>query len=202
MLAAEAGRSGAIESVERGERVEDEQLIERACAGERGAFDVLYERYFARVYGFVARRIGNRADVEETVQEVFLGVFTGLASFRGEGAFAAWILGIARRTIAGRFKKKQHATIPLDEAGEVPPIDLFVPALRREPTPLEHYECGERIARIEAAAAEELSAEQRSLFALHHLEHLPIHEIAARLAKSEDSIKSNLYRTRRVLLSR
>lgn len=199
MLAAEPGRVGAIESVERGE---DERLVERACAGERGAFDALYERYFARVYGFVARRIGNRADVEETVQEVFLGVFTGLASFRAEGAFAAWILGIARRTIAGRFKKKQHATIPLDEASEAPSLDLFVPTLRREPTPLEHYECGERIARIEAAATEELSAEQRNLFALHHLEHLPIHEIAARLAKSEDSVKSNLYRTRRVLLAR
>lgn len=182
--------------------VDDESLIERACGGERAAFDLLYERYFPRVYAFVARRIGNRADVEETVQDVFLAVFTGLASFRREGAFAAWVLGIARRTIAGRFKKKRHATIPLDDAGEAPTVDPWVPTLRPEPTPLEHYECGERLARIEAAAADELSAEQRTLFAMHHLEHLPIQEISLRLAKSEDSIKSNLYRTRRVLLSR
>ena len=170
MLAAEPGRVGAIETVE---RVEDERLVERACTGERAAFDVLYERYFARVYAFVARRIGNRADVEETVQEVFLGVFTGLASFRAEGAFAAWVLGIARRTIAGRFKKKQHATIPLDEAGEPEILELLAPTVQREPTPLEHYECGERLARIEAATGE-LSSEQRRLFALHHLEHVPI----------------------------
>lgn len=199
MLAAELGRVVSIEAVE---DTGDERLVERACAGDRAAFDVLYERYFARVYAFVARRIGNRADVEETVQEVFLGAFTGLGSFRGEGAFAAWVLGIARRTVAGRFKKRQHATVPLDEAGDAAPVDLFVPTLRREPTPLEHYECGERIARIEAAAADELSPEQRTLFTLHHLEHLPIHEIAAQLAKSEDSVKSNLYRARRVLLSR
>lgn len=199
MLAAEPGR---FEPETTFERVDDVGLVERACAGERAAFDVLYGRYFGRVYAFVARRIGNRADVEETVQDVFLGVFTGLASFRREGAFAAWVLGIARRTIAGRFKKKQHATIPLDDAGEAPPLDPWIPALRPEPTPLEHYECGERFARIEAAAEGELSAEQRRLFTLHHLEHLPIQEISARLAKSEDAIKSNLYRTRRVLLSR
>ncbi len=195
MRAAELGRREAVEGVE------DERLVERACEGDRTAFDLLYERYFARIYAFAARRIGNRADVEETVQEVFLGVFTGLASFRGEGAFAAWVLGIARRTIAGRFKKKRHATVPLDETAEPPIIDWFAPTLQREPTPLEHYECGERIARLEAASAGELSAEQRRLIRLHHLEHLPINEIAARLAKTEDSIKSHLYRARRVLLS-
>jgi RNA polymerase sigma-70 factor (ECF subfamily) len=195
MRAAELGSRTPVEGVE------DERLVERACGGDRAAFDLLYERYFARIYAFAARRIGNRADVEETVQEVFLGVFTGMASFRGEGAFAAWVLGIARRTIAGRFKKKRHATVPLDEAAEPPILDWLAPTLQREPTPLEHYECGERIARIEAASADELSAEQRRLFRLHHLEHLPIHEIATRLAKSEDSIKSHLYRARRVLLS-
>jgi RNA polymerase sigma factor (sigma-70 family) len=111
------------------------------------------------------------------------------------------VLGVARRTVAGRFKKKLHATVPLDAAGEAQTLELLVPTVRREPTPLEHYECGERMARIEAAA-EDLSREQQRLFELHHLEHLPIHEIASRLAKSEDAVKSNLYRARRVLLSR
>jgi len=196
-----AARTDRQEQRSTQQRVVDESLVERACEGDRAAFDALYARYFPRVYAFVARRLGNRADVEETVQDVFLGVFTGLASFRREGAFAAWVLGIARRTIAGRFKKKRHATIPLDDAGDAPQLDPWVPSARPEPTPLEHYECQERLARIEAAAEALLSAEQRRLFALHHLEHLPIQEVSARLAKSEDSIKSHLYRTRRVLLS-
>jgi RNA polymerase sigma-70 factor (ECF subfamily) len=191
-----------LERTDEFEVIGDEELLARVCAGERSAFDLLYDRYFPRVHAFVARRIGNRADVEETVQEVFLGVFTSLPSFRGESAFAAWVLGVARRTIASRFKKRRHPTIPLHESDEEPAVDLLGPAVRREPTPLEHYECGERMARIEAATETELSAEQRRLFRLHHLEHLPIHEIAARLAKSEDSVKSNLYRTRRILLSR
>jgi RNA polymerase sigma factor (sigma-70 family) len=181
----------------------DEELIERVVGhGDRAAFEMLYERYFPRVYAFVARRLSNRADVEETVQEAFFGIFAGLGSFRAEGAFAAWVLGVARRTVAGRFKRKQHVTVPLDEMSEAESLDLGAPGCHREATPLEHYECGERLARLQAAAEGELNAEQRRLFELHHLEHVPIDELATLVAKSADSVKSNLYRARRLLLSR
>src|SRR5262245_15884763 len=195
-------RMAAAGQVQRTKGLADEELIERVVIrGDRAAFDRLYERYFPRVFAFVARRIANRADVEETVQEVFLGVFSGLGSFRAEGAFAAWVLGVARRTVAGRFKKRRHTTVPLDDFAEADSLDRGAPDLRREATPLEHFECGERLARLQQAADRELSAEQRRLFELHHLEHLPIHEIAARIEKSEDSVKSNLYRARRLLLA-
>jgi RNA polymerase sigma-70 factor (ECF subfamily) len=58
----------------------DDVLIERIQAGDQAAFNLLYERYFGRVFGYVARRINNRADAEEAVQEVFLAVFSSLHS--------------------------------------------------------------------------------------------------------------------------
>ena len=76
----------------------DDVLIERIQAGDETAFDLLYTRYFPRVFSFVARRIANRADVEETVQEIFLAVFSSLGSYRREASFASWVLGIARNT--------------------------------------------------------------------------------------------------------
>ena len=42
--------------------VADEVLVERVRSGDQGAFGEMYERYFARVYHFVARRLRNRAD--------------------------------------------------------------------------------------------------------------------------------------------
>jgi RNA polymerase sigma-70 factor (ECF subfamily) len=181
--------------------IPDEALIERVTGGDEAAFEILYERYFPRVYRFVDRRMRNRADTEETVQEVFTNVFTSLGSYRGEAPFAAWVLGVTRRTIASRFKKKQHPTVPLADAEEAATLSVAMPMLQREPTPLEHYECEERIGRLERAVAR-LTQEQRTLFELHHLHHRPIHEIAQTLRKSEDAIKSNLYRARRLLLSR
>jgi RNA polymerase sigma-70 factor (ECF subfamily) len=182
--------------------VADEVLVQEILDGRPEAFDLLYKRYIKRIYSFVDKRLHNRADTEETVQEVFIAVFYALESFRGEAAFAAWVLGIARRTVANRFKRKRHPTIPLELDDEPSLVDLLIPAITRGATPLEDYEARERVERLEAAATEALSAEQRKLFELHHLEHRSISEIANRLHKSEDSVKSNLYRARKVLLSR
>jgi RNA polymerase sigma-70 factor, ECF subfamily len=179
--------------------VSDEQLILQIRSGEREAFDLLYERYVGRVYRFVEIRLNNRADVEETTQEVFVNVFSSLATFRAEAPFAAWVLGVARYTIAGRFKKKQHPTVPLetDEHGE-----FEAEAGVQEITPHELYELSERLRQLANAAEHELSPEQQQLFRLHHLEHRPISEVAAILHKTEDAVKSNLYRVRKVLLAR
>jgi RNA polymerase sigma-70 factor (ECF subfamily) len=182
--------------------VADEVLVREILDGRPEAFDLLYKRYIKRVYSFVGRRLHNRADTEETVQEVFIAVFNALESFRGEAAFAAWVLGIARHTIANRFKKKRHPTIPLEAHDEASVVDLLIPTITRGTTPLEDYEARERIERLEVAAAESLSAEQRELFELHHLEHRSISDIASHLHKSEDSVKSNLYRARKALLAR
>ncbi len=177
----------------------DEAVIERIRNGDQEAFNELYERYFPRVYSFVRKRIDNRADVEETVQEVFINVFSSLDSYRVEAPFAAWVFGVSRRTVASRFKRKRHKMVPLD--GHEEPADASA-SIQREPTPLEYYERDERVARLDAAAANELTDEQRRLFEMHHLRHRPIQEIARSLRKSEDAVKSHLYRARKLLLAR
>jgi RNA polymerase sigma-70 factor (ECF subfamily) len=181
--------------------ITDEVLIERTGRGDQEAFEILYERYFARVYRFVSRRLNNRSDVEETVQEVFINVFSSMASFRGEAPFISWVLGLTRRTIAARFKKKRHATVPLDTEDRER-VDPLIQTAHREPTPLEHYEYRERIERMQDAATHRLNASQWKLFQLYHLEHHSIHEIAVATSKSEDAVKSNLYRARKLLLAR
>ncbi len=190
-------------AAERAEAVpaSDEELIERVVGGDEAAFEDLYERYFPRVFNFVQRRLRNRADSEETVQEVFIAVFGSLGSFRGEAAFAAWMLGVTRRTLASRFKKKRHATVSLEVTDERDVVGISSPMVRREPTPEELYEAEERISHLEARARRRLSPEQRRLFELHHLEHRPIQEIARAFHKSEDAIKSTLYRARKLLLA-
>jgi RNA polymerase sigma-70 factor (ECF subfamily) len=179
----------------------DDELVARVREGDEAAFESLYERYLPRIYSFVSKRVPNRADTEEIVQEVFINIFSSIGSFRGEAPFSAWALGLTRRTIANRFKKRRHATVPLIPEEEPETIDLGIPTLRREPTPHDHYECGERISRLEASATRDLTPEQRQLFEMHHLLHRSIQDIARELDKSEDSIKSNLYRARRLLLA-
>ena len=48
------------------------------------AFNLLYERYFRRVYNFSYARLRNHADTEEAVQETFISVFKSIDAYRGE----------------------------------------------------------------------------------------------------------------------
>lgn len=177
----------------------DEALVLRISGGEEEAFTELYERYFKRVYIFVSKRLSNRADVEETVQEVFISVLTSLDGYRGDAPFAAWVFGVTRRTIAARFKRKRHPTVPLSDEDQDVAASVEANHL---PSPLEAYEGEEFLAQVETKLASKLSSEQRQLFRLHHLEDRSISEIAVALDKSENAVKSNLYRARKLLLAR
>lgn len=179
----------------------DEALVDRIRSGEVALFDLLYDRYFSRVYRFLDRRLPSRADTEETVQEVFINLFASLHGFRGEAPFAAWVFGLTRRTLAARFKRKRLPTVPLavddEETGE-----RGAAAMAATPDPHEAYECQERLGRMTRAVREDLSEEQWTLFRLHHLENRSIQEIARTCAKTEDAVKSHLYRARKLLLAR
>ncbi|HXV37232.1 MAG TPA: sigma-70 family RNA polymerase sigma factor [Myxococcota bacterium] len=174
----------------------DEELIARIASGDRAAFALLYARYAPRVRCFVDRRVSNRADAEEISQDVFASVFRGLDSFRGEAPFAAWLFGVTRRTLAYRFRRQRRER---NEAARA--SSGLADALPHAPTPLDHYECRERIEQLERAARA-LSPLQRRLFEMRHLGDRSVREIASITSLSEDSVKSGLYRARRALLSR
>ena len=178
----------------------DEDLVEMIASGDHDAFSNLYDRYFKRVYHFVNRRLNNTADVEETVQEVFINVFSSIDSYRREAPFGAWIFGVTRRTIASRFKKKRHPTVPLDD-GDSDNSFSNQGASAVAPSAIETIEFKERVRTINRLMNNRLTPEQRVLFDMHHVQDRPIHEIAQTLNRSENAIKSNLYRARKILLA-
>jgi RNA polymerase sigma-70 factor (ECF subfamily) len=178
----------------------DEALVDRVRGGDCAAFDELYRRYFTRIYRFLDRRLSNRADVEETVQEVFINLFSSLDGFRGEAPFAAWVFGLTRRTLANRFKRKRATTVPLPTDDAELAHEAGAEA-SRDADPHLAYEFNERLERLQRGL-EDLSNDQWELFRLRHLENRSIEEIAQQLAKSEDAVKSHLYRARKVLLAR
>jgi RNA polymerase sigma-70 factor (ECF subfamily) len=192
----------AARGSEPSQAVPDEDLVDAILGGDKRAFEALYERYFPRIYHFIDKRMYNRADAEEVTQEVFANLFLSLGSFRREAPFAAWAFGVTRRTIAARFKKKRHETVTLSEDDAEQAGRHSLAAVRREPDPHEVYEYNERLNRMQDAASNDLTREQRLLFRLHHIQNRSIQEIARQVAKSEDAVKSHLYRARKLLLAR
>jgi RNA polymerase sigma-70 factor, ECF subfamily len=75
----------------------DESLVAAICAGDRAAFEQLFERHRRRVVRITARFFNRPERVEEIVQEVFTKVYFALDDYSSERgtSFAAWLSRIA-----------------------------------------------------------------------------------------------------------
>src|SRR5262245_8935688 len=72
----------------------DRELVERARAGDRGAFDSLLRRHYDRIYRVAWRLTGSRTEAQDIAQEVCCTLVEKLGSFRGEAKFTTWLMGI------------------------------------------------------------------------------------------------------------
>jgi len=176
--------------------VTDQELVERIRRSEEQAFNLLYDRYFQRVYSFVYLRLRNRADTEEVVQEVFTAAFRSIAGFSGRSSLLAWVYGIAKNTVNNHIRRSRAHEQRLERAE---------PELLRSSwsldncTPEEHL----NLRRSEEAIRERLSAMAEwhaEVFVLRHVENLSIGEIASRVSKSNDAVRSSLYRMKKMLV--
>src|SRR6266700_4791951 len=92
--------------------------LERARRGESEAMSMLYRQFLPGVFGYIAARVPDRATAEDLTSKVFLKMVEGISQLRAtdEAGFAAWLLQIARITVAGYYRKceKQPAFVPLE----------------------------------------------------------------------------------------
>lgn len=83
----------------------DRELVDRAREGSQEAFADLVRRYQVRIFNLARVSTRNDADAEDVAQEIFVRVYRGLRTFRGDSAFRTWLYRIAvnvTRTQAGR----------------------------------------------------------------------------------------------------
>ena len=90
------------------------ELMTAAKRGDRDAFDAIYRRYVARVYGTAYRLTASYEDAEDTTQEVFLRLANKAATISNGVALSAWIY---RTTVncATDCLRRRRPTISLDD---------------------------------------------------------------------------------------
>ena len=174
----------------------DRDLAQRICEGSEEHFNILYSRYFDRVYNFTFRKLRNHAEAEELVQEIFSCVFTSLKSFEGRSSLLSWIYGIMKNNINNYFRRTRMADVPMNDEDRA---RLGLEKACPEYGPDLQLEMKEAVTRFDEALSA-LSDTQYQVFMMRHMENLSIEQIAARTNKSKDSIKSNLYRIKKLLV--
>jgi RNA polymerase sigma-70 factor (ECF subfamily) len=94
----------------------DGELIQRIGAGDRDAFETLYHRYARPVFGLALRRLRDRGQAEDAVQETFAAVWRSASSYRpNRGPGAPWLYAVARNAIVDRIRGQAKAAVRVPE---------------------------------------------------------------------------------------
>ena len=168
-------------------RAEDEQLIMRVAAGDRRAFETLYDRYAATVFGVTMKMLGDRELAEDAVQEIFWRVWKRAASFDRSRAFAPWLFGIAHNYTIDELRRRRVRPQQVFEDDEHP-ILSDIP---------DETDVGEAAVltdqrRIVLEALDQLPEEQRQALLLAYFCGLTQQEIAQKLGNPLGTVKTRM----------
>lgn len=181
--------SKTVENVRlRGGEFDERRLVE-AAQKDAARFLDIYENYFGVVYGFVARRVRQRAETEDLTADVFRKALANLPRFKWTGApFGAWLIRIASNVIVDRANRA--AREGRIESGETASHKA---ELSTQSTQQKDLEESERRARL-FSLIDELADDQRSVIVMRFAEEKNIGEIANDLGRSEGAIKQLQFR--------
>ncbi|MFZ2085526.1 MAG: sigma-70 family RNA polymerase sigma factor [Candidatus Sulfotelmatobacter sp.] len=161
----------------------DERLLIEEAQKDPARFAELYENNFERVYAYVVRRVGDRAETEDLTSEVFHHALANLRRFEWRGIpFAAWLFRIAANLISDRWQRSNREQ------------------LADEPEQMESAQAGgEDFEEVERRATlfrlvNTLPAEQRRVVVLRFVEQKSIKEVAREIRKTEGAVKQLQYR--------
>ncbi|MGN6303020.1 MAG: RNA polymerase sigma factor [Angustibacter sp.] len=162
----------------------DAQLLADVRDGDRGALHTLFLRHEAWVGARVRRRCADPDVVEEVVQDTFLAVWRSADRYGGSGDVAAWIWGIAIRTLLHRVRPRKSVLHRLTHLRTEHDTSAEEAVLER----LEHSDAGLALAR--------LSPELRAVVQATVLDGLTTREAATLLGIPTGTVKSRMSRAR------
>ena len=154
--------------------------IERAARGDMDALALIYNTYAASLMNVAYRLLMSRADAEDAVHDLFVGLPEALRRYKEQGAFEGWLKRIVARICLSRLRS------PSQRGEELPDI---VDQRRHDAT--------DRIA--VADALRELNPSLRAVVVLKEIEGYSHAEIAQMLGISKGASEVRLHRGMRAL---
>ncbi len=178
---------------------DDPAIIEKVIAGDVNAFELLLHRYESLVLHIVRRHLPPD-DAEEKVQDIFIRAYESLPQFKKKSSFKNWLAAIAVRSCYDywreKYKKREVLFSTLSEAQQE-----RIERLLSETAGQNYEEAAQKKEAGELLdwALAHLSAEERMVLELVHLEGLSGKEAAGMLGWSVANVKVRSFRARNKL---
>jgi RNA polymerase sigma-70 factor (ECF subfamily) len=191
-------RSAASNQSRELEAEQDRVLIARAQGGDAAAFRLLVERHQRRAFAIALSVLRDEQDAREVVQEAFLRVYRGLASFTGSSSFFTWFFRIVQNLANDVMRKPARRDVELADNREVDEAEIPLLSRIDGGDPLEVIRRREIRAKIEAALAA-LPPYHRGVIVMREVEGLSYEEMAKVMGVSKGTIMSRLFHARHKL---
>lgn len=170
---------------------DEEALVARAVAGDRGAFARLVEHYQSACYGLAWRLLNDAELAADATQDAFVHAFDAIDRYRG-GLFRSWILRITANAcydILRRAQRRPTQALPDPSAGEAELADRELPA------PADEAARGEMYRHLDAALRM-LPEDQRTAVVLADVYGMDYQQVASLTSSALGTVKSRIHRGR------
>ena len=173
-------------------------LVAKLRGGDADAFDVVYDRFRARVYGFLLRSC-RRADLaDDLLQETFLALARAAPTLREDTDLGAWLFAVARN--AWRAHRRWQL-LDVSRWLVLGAVDEESPLVAGGPTPEDATEASRAAARLERALGD-LPESYREVLLLVGVEGMDQAQVAGVLGVSYATLRKRLSRARELLAER
>jgi RNA polymerase sigma-70 factor (ECF subfamily) len=164
----------------------DAELIARICAADEAALEILYKRYYPKLFRFSLRMTRRLDCVEEVINDVMYVVWKKSPSFRPDTRASTWIFGIAyNKCLKALEEKAQGEHLEWEDA------EALLPGV-----------CDSGLKNLEiedwvAVAFGKLPADQRAVLELAYHQGLHYQEIAQIMDCPENTVKTRMFHARK-----
>ncbi len=170
--------------------MEKTELVRQLKAGDKAAFDALYEKYKNILLRMAYLVSGQMDDAEDIVQETFVKCYLHIGELKKEEGFQPWLFQILYRTAYRQIKKRKR---------EIPDEDV---GMRTDAT--DGITSLDRIIRTEEeqmvySAVQALDFKHRAVVVMFYYNEMSMREIAKVLGCTEGTVKSRLFTARKKL---
>jgi RNA polymerase sigma factor (sigma-70 family) len=155
-------------------------ILERMQGEQDRRITEAVERDRARLRNFIRRRVADRGDAEDILQEVFAEFVEAYRLMKPIERVSGWLFQVARNRIIDLFRRKKPGSLSdpagIGEDGEALPLEDLLPS--PEAGPEAAYARSVLLEELDDAL-EDLPAPQREVFIAHEIEGRSFKELAA-----------------------
>jgi RNA polymerase sigma-70 factor (ECF subfamily) len=170
----------------------ESELARRAASGDQAAFAEIVRLHQQAVYNVAYRMLRNAFDAEDAAQDAFIRAYQFFDRFDADRPLAPWLKRITVNVCLNRLNAEKPAS-SLD--------DNLPPPKDPHPGPEMQTATRQREESIRAAIVR-LPPQYRAVIELRHFQELSYDEIARTLKRPLNSVKSDLFRARKLLAER